>query len=112
MATPILFFGDGSLSLHPAYSQLLQARKNDSLLSIFLDQSRRALQLEISKIPKPDRKGMPTLSELESLIPMANDSTPDHQYLAPAMAIIIQLGQFIRRVLRITAPAYSLSPRN
>lgn len=96
MTTPILFFGDGSLPLHPAFSRVLQARKDNSLLSIFLSRARLALQHEISKIPLPDRKGMPDLAELEILVPKEGNTTPDHQILAPAMLVIIQLGQFIR----------------
>ncbi|CZR60185.1 related to polyketide synthase [Phialocephala subalpina] len=94
MASPILFFGDGSLCLHPSYKRVLQSRKVDSLLSTFLTRARLALQYEITKIPVPDRKGMPDLAELEALI--QEGSAPlDHQCLAPAMLAIIQLGQFI-----------------
>ncbi|KAE8442927.1 hypothetical protein EG329_002531 [Mollisiaceae sp. DMI_Dod_QoI] len=94
MASPILFFGDGSLCLHPSYKRVLLSRKDDSLLSIFLTRARLALQYEITKIPVPDRKEMPDLAELEALI--QEGSAPlDHQCLAPAMLVIIQLGQFI-----------------
>jgi Starter unit:ACP transacylase in aflatoxin biosynthesis len=96
MAASLLFFGDGSLPLHPAYSRILQSRTDDSLLSLFLSRARLALQDEISKIPLSDRRGLPDLAELESLIPEAGDSRPDHQCLAPAMLVMIQLGQFIR----------------
>ncbi|KUJ11557.1 polyketide synthase [Mollisia scopiformis] len=94
MASPILFFGDGSLCLHPSYKRLLLSRKDDSLLSTFLTRARLVLQCEMTKIPLPDRKGMPDLAELEALI--QEGSAPlDHQCLAPAMLVIIQLGQFI-----------------
>lgn len=40
---------------------------------------------------------MPDLAELECLIPDPAEKQPrDHQCLAPAMLVIIQLGQFIR----------------
>lgn len=95
MASPILFFGDGSLCLHPSYKRVLLSRKDNSLLSTFLTRARLTLQYEMTKIPVPDRKGMPDLAELEALI--QEGSAPlDHQCLAPAMLVIIQLGQFIR----------------
>ncbi len=97
MAGSISFFGDGSLPLHPAFSQVLQARTQHSLLSVFLHKARLALQDEISRVPVPDRKGMPDLAELERLIPHPSEKQPrDHQCLAPVMLVIIQLGQFIR----------------
>jgi len=93
----IAFFGDGSLPLHPSFAQILQARSPDSLLSVFLQKARLAIQDEISRVPLPDRKRMPDLAELERLIPPPSESQPlDHQCLAPAMLVIIQLGQFIR----------------
>ncbi|KAJ9620672.1 hypothetical protein H2204_012227 [Knufia peltigerae] len=96
MAGSISFFGDGSLPLHPTFSQILQARTQRSLLSVFLHKARLALQDEISQVPIPDRKGMPDLAELECLIPNPAEKQPrDHQCLAPAMLVIIQLGQFI-----------------
>ncbi|KAF8856875.1 hypothetical protein BDZ45DRAFT_727094 [Acephala macrosclerotiorum] len=84
ITSPIHFFGDGSLCLHPSYQRVLQSRKDNSLLSTFLARARLALQYEITKIPVPDRKGMPDLAELEALIQEA-----------PAILVIIQLGQFI-----------------
>lgn len=97
MAGQISFFGDGSLPLHPSFSQILQARSPHSLLSAFLHKARLAIQDEISKVPLPDRKRMPDLAELERLIPPPSEKQPlDHQCLAPAMLVIIQLGQFIR----------------
>jgi hypothetical protein len=97
MAASISFFGDGSLPLHPTFSQVLQAQTQHSLLSVFLRRARVALQDEISRIPVSDRKGMPNVAELECLIPHSSIVAPrDHQCLAPAMLVIIQLGQFIQ----------------
>lgn len=97
MAGQVSFFGDGSLPLHPSFSQILQARSPRSLLSVFLHKARLAIQDEISRIPISDPKGMPDLPELERLIPHPSEKQPlDNQCLAPAMLVIIQLGQFIR----------------
>lgn len=96
MASSILFFGDGSVSLHPAYAQVLHSRRPGSLLSTFLDRSRAALQDEIRAMPAAHRALIARINLLEDLIPRAGSKTPDDQCFAPAMLAIIQLGQFIR----------------
>lgn len=91
----IIFFGDGSLPLHPALSQVLQSQKEHSLLSVFLSGARLAIQDELVKLPIIDRQGLPDLADLQSLTGLADDPIPDHQALAPAMLLLIQLGEFI-----------------
>lgn len=91
----IIFFGDGSLSLHPALSQVLQAQKQGSLLAYFFNGARCVIQEEIAKLPAGQLEGVPNLSDLQNLTHKADGSIQDHQALAPAMLLLIQIGQFI-----------------
>ncbi|EED16360.1 polyketide synthase, putative [Talaromyces stipitatus ATCC 10500] len=91
----IIFFGDLSLSIHPAFSQLLRSQKEHSLLSNFLNQAKSALQAEATNLSVIERKELPSLTDLYSLSESENGNASDHPILSPALLVILQLGQFI-----------------
>jgi hypothetical protein len=90
----IIFFGDGSLPLHPALSQTLQRQTQGSLLSRFFEGARKVMQEEISRSSSTIFHQVPSLLDLHDLT-RKDGSGLDHQALAPAMLLLIQLGQFI-----------------
>uniref|UniRef100_A0A093VC14 Conidial yellow pigment biosynthesis polyketide synthase n=1 Tax=Talaromyces marneffei PM1 TaxID=1077442 RepID=A0A093VC14_TALMA len=91
----IVFFGDLSLPIHPALSQLLRAQTEYSILSRFLTQAKTALQAEATNLSVVERKSLPSLTDLYTLSETENSHGSDHPILAPALLVILQLGQFI-----------------
>lgn len=91
----LLFFGDLSLPIHLAFSQLLRSQKEYSFLARFLNQAKAALQAEATKLSVIERKGLPPLTDLYSLSQSENGNSSDHPILAPALLVILQIGQFI-----------------
>jgi hypothetical protein len=90
----VIFFGDGSLPLHPALLQTLQRQTQGSLLSKFFEGARKVMQEEVSRSSLTNFHQVPGLMDLHDLT-RKDGNGPDHQALAPAMLLLIQLGQFI-----------------
>lgn len=94
----IIFFGDLSLPISSAFSQLLHAEREHTLLSKFLGQARATLEAEALKLPISERKDLPNLGNLHSLPASQDGHAMDHPTLSPALLVMLQLGQFIAYV--------------
>lgn len=91
----LLFFGDLSLPIHLEFSQLLRSQKEYSFLARFLNQAKAALQAEATNLSIIERKSLPSLTDLYNLSESENGNGFKHPVLAPALLVILQLGQFI-----------------
>ena len=91
----IFVFADGSQETHSGLRQLLYARAQGSLLSRFLGYVKSALQEEVSRIPKPDRDGLPEIYSLHDLLQDNFCESRRHPALHPAEIALVQLGHFI-----------------
>lgn len=89
----LLFFGDLSLPIHLEFSQLLRSQKEYSFLARFLNQAKAALQAEATNLSVIERKSLPSFTDLHNL--SENGDGFNHPILAPALLVILQLGQFI-----------------
>jgi hypothetical protein len=91
----LFFFGDLSVPIQLPFSQLLRSQKEYSFLARFLNQAKAALQAEALNLSVVERKNLPSLTDLYNLAESENGNGCEHPILAPALLVILQLGQFI-----------------
>ncbi len=91
----IILFGDASLDTRASLSEILLARKEHSLLSLYFDRVSAALQDEYVRLPAVDRKGIPELLDLNRLTREPNSHGQPHPAVHAALLVLVQLACFI-----------------
>ena len=91
----ILFFGDNSMPLTAALSQLLQSQRKDTLLSGFLSRSQEAIQGSIKYLPQHIRQDALKFTTLFDFVDPKNQASRSLRVLSPALLVLVQLGNCI-----------------
>ncbi|KAJ5124897.1 uncharacterized protein N7515_008722 [Penicillium bovifimosum] len=94
-AGKILFFGDTSLPLTAALSQLLKSQRRNTLLSKFLISAHEALREGIKNLPQHVRADALRLTSLFDFVNVENQTSHSLRVLSPALLVLVQLGNCI-----------------
>jgi Starter unit:ACP transacylase in aflatoxin biosynthesis len=86
-------FGDQTADQAPLLRKLAN-RKDNSLLSTFLERSALALRDEIQKLPKVHRKAIPTFITISQLSEAYQDAGSKIPQLESALVTVAQLGHY------------------
>jgi hypothetical protein len=91
----ILFFGDTSLPLTAALSQLLKSQRKNTLLSKFLISAHEALREGIPDLPQHVRADALKFTSLFDFVDPKNQASRSLRVLSPALLVLVQLGNCI-----------------
>ncbi|KAJ5566509.1 hypothetical protein N7535_008147 [Penicillium sp. DV-2018c] len=94
-AGKILFFGDTSLPLTAALSQLLKSQRKHTLLSKFLISAHEALREGVKDLPEHVRADALKFSSLFDFVDLKNQTSRSLRVLSPALLVLVQLGNCI-----------------
>ncbi|KAJ5991549.1 hypothetical protein N7522_011756 [Penicillium canescens] len=91
----ILFFGDNSMPLTAALSQLLQSQRKNTLLSGFLSSSLEAFHGSIKHLPGHIRQDSLKFTTWFDFVDPKNQGSYSLRVLSPALLVVVQLGNCI-----------------
>jgi len=91
----VYFFGDASQETNSGLRRVLSARRDGTVLSLFLDLASSALQYEVSQLSLVDRKELPDFHDLHNLVQDDFDESKRHPALHPTEVVLTQLAHFI-----------------
>lgn len=94
----ILFFGDCSLPIMTALSQLLRSQQTNTLLSQFLSSCQDVLHGEVKHLPPRVRHDALSFTSFFDFLDPRNQASRSLKVLSPALLVLVQLGNCISLV--------------
>src|ERR1700744_3719713 len=90
----VFLFGDQTADQVPLLKKIF-ARRDNSLLSTFLERSSLAVREEIQRLPKPQRDAIPDFLTISQLVQLYNEKGSKVPAIESALVTIAQLGHYI-----------------
>ncbi|KAJ5969277.1 hypothetical protein N7501_005525 [Penicillium viridicatum] len=97
----ILFFGDCSLPITTALSQLLRSQQTNTLLSQFLSSCQDVLHGEVKHLPPRVRHDAFRFTSFFDFLGPRNQASRSLKVLSPALLVLVQLGNCILLAIRL-----------
>ncbi|KAK2614402.1 hypothetical protein N8I77_001234 [Diaporthe amygdali] len=92
----LYLFGDQTFDVEPHLHKLLDAKNSNVVLKDFLDKAYEALRMQIFRLPKQVREGLPRFTSIEDVLLWKEPEGSSHCVpLDMAVTSVYQLGSFI-----------------
>lgn len=98
----LYLFGDQTFDVEPHLHKLLDAKNSNVVLKDFLDKAYEALRMQIFRLPKQVREGLPRFTSIEDVLLWKEPEGSSHCVpLDMAVTSVYQLGSFILKYVAL-----------